>query len=60
VAAGQTDVKANVAEAEAEVKADVAEAKAEAKADMETVKADMADMKALLEKLVAQSLQNAA
>jgi hypothetical protein len=56
VAAGQAEVKA-------EVKADVADVKAgqaEAKADMEAVKADMADMKTLLEKLVAHSLRNVA
>jgi hypothetical protein len=54
--AGQVEVKADMAEVKADVKVDVAEVKArqaEAKADMEEVKK-------LLEKLVAQSLQNAA
>jgi hypothetical protein len=57
--AGQADVKADVAE----VKADVAEVKAdvsEVKADVLELKTGQAEVKALLEKLVAQSLQNAA
>ena len=59
VKAGQTEVKAGQSKAEAgqaEVKADVAEVKA----GQAEAKAEMADIKTLLEKLVAQSLQNAA
>ena len=61
--AGQSKAEAGQAKAEAgmeEVKADVAEVKADMKAGQAKLETDMADMKALLEKLVAQSLQNAA
>ena len=50
------DVKAG----QAEVKAEMKSGQAKAEADMDEVKADVAEVKALLEKLVAQSLQNAA
>jgi hypothetical protein len=62
----KADVKAGQAKLEAgqsKVEAGQVEAKAdmeEVKADVAEVKADMSDMKTLLEKLVAQSLQNAA
>ena len=57
--AGQSKAEAGQAEAKAdmeEVKADMAEVKA----GQAELMADVSDMKALLEKLVAQSLQNAA
>ena len=70
VKAGQSSAKADMEEVKAEmeeVKADMKAGQAQTNADMEEVKAEMtemkadvSDMKALLEKFVAQSLQNAA
>jgi hypothetical protein len=59
VAVGQSEVKAEVQAGQAKLE-DVKAGQAKLEAGMTEVKADMADMKALLEKLVAQSLQNAA
>jgi hypothetical protein len=59
----KAEVKADMEEVkagQAEVKAEMAEVKADVKAGQAEMKADMANMKTLLEKLVAQSLQNAA
>jgi hypothetical protein len=61
--AGQAKLEAGQAKLEASLEAGQAEAKAgmeEVKAGQAKLETDMADMKALLQKIVAQSLQNAA
>ena len=60
VKAGQSVVKADMEEVKADIMEEVKAGQAEVKVEMAEMKADVSDMKALLEKLVAQSLQNAA
>ena len=63
IKAGQTEVKADMKVGQAQTNADMEEVKAdvaEVKADVSELKTGQAEMKALLEKLVSQSLQNVA